>query len=310
MKLEAVSRAFRRKVGTPPAADSLISGRPCGPKRSPMTTRTGKHSARIVAAKAEPSPITALRDMLATAFAADICAVTPEVCEMLRAQIHTEAIPARRELLRNALVALARQSGDLALAIIGEMRTRFDAKLAPGESSLARTLALDDLSLLDDTALRLDLALNQCASRLREQTSAEVFQLSARVCEMLGVESLADENNPILPRVFACSLLEAIGKLGFDGEGKLTAFNAYGPVLLHIAPDLYSHANSLLAEMGVLPGFKARYGSPLKRESAALPPRSAPTATDERALAAILERLLNGGHAPGRAAAAQATGVL
>jgi hypothetical protein len=257
-----------------------------------MRSRTGDHLGRRSAAKAEPSPITALRDMLAAAFAADVSAVTPEVCEVLRAGTQVEANPARRDLLRNALVVLARKSGDLAIAVVGEFRAGFDARLVPGESAVAGSsaLAADALSPVDDVARRLDLALDQCASRLREQTSAEVSQLTARLCEMLEIESLADADNPVLPRVFARSLLEAIGKLGFDDEAKLAVFKAYGPALLHIAPDVYSHANSLLAELGMQPGFKAQHGTPLKSQPAA----PAPVA-DEKALAAtILERLLNG----------------
>jgi hypothetical protein len=228
--------------------------------------------------------------MLASAFAADISAVTPEVCEVLRDGTQAEANRARRDLLRNALVVLARQSGALALALTSELRARFDAKLMPGESSLARTTGLyvDDLSPVDDATLKLGLALDQCASRLREQTSAEVSQLTARLCEMLEIDGDAAV---VLPRVFARSLLEAIGKLGFDDEAKLAVFKAYGPALLHIAPDVYSHANSLLAELGALPGFKAQHGTPLKSQPAA-PAR--PPVADEKALAAILERLLNG----------------
>ena len=92
--------------------------------------------------------MTALRDMLATAFAADIAAVTPEVCEVLHFAV----------------------------------RARFDAKLAARVARFARTsgVPMDDLSPLDDAAPQVGIALDQCAARLREQASAELFQLSAR----------------------------------------------------------------------------------------------------------------------------------
>jgi hypothetical protein len=259
-----------------------------------MNRNTGNHLGRRTAAKAEPSPITALRDMLATAFAADVAAVTPEVCEVLRFGTQGEENPARRDLMRNALVILARQSAELSLAIIGEVRSRFDAKLAPEADGFSKTsqFSLDDLTLVDDAALQVELALDQCAARLREQCSAEVFQLSARVCEMLGVESIADSANPILPRLFARALLESIAKLGLNDAAKLSVFKAYGPALLHIAPDLYRHANSLLGDLGVLPGFKARYGSPV--QAAQAPQRSAPARPDERVVKSLLERLMNG----------------
>ena len=261
-----------------------------------MNRNTGNHRARRAAAKQEPSPLTGLRDMLATAFAADIAAVTPMVCDMLRDQIGAEASPGTRDTLRNALVVLARQSGELSLAVIGEVRARFDAKIVPGEDPFASTsrLSMDQMTLLEDAALKIELALDQCAARLREQTSAEVFQLSARVAEMLGRETLADGENPILPRLFARALIEAIAKLGLDDEARLAVFKAFGPALLHIAPDLYAHANGLLAERGVLTGLTAQFGRPIRNASPRPAPRPEPVIADERALASLLERLLDG----------------
>jgi Protein of unknown function (DUF1631) len=264
--------------------------------KPPPPKQTGNHQARRMAAKAEPSPVTALRDMLATAFASDVAAVTPEICEILRAGISAEASPAKRDVLRHALVVLARQTGSLSLAIIGEVRDRFDAKIAPGPNPFASTssLSLDQLTLMDDMALKTDLALNQCSARLREQTSAEIFQLTARVCEMLGRESLGDDENPILPRLFARSLLGALGKLGFEGEARLALFKSYGPALLHIAPDLYLHANTLLEELGVLCGFTAKYGRPVVRPATPARRPTQPLTVDPATLASILDRLLSG----------------
>lgn len=266
---------------------------PFSPKR-PSVKHTGNHTARRTAAKSEPSPITALRDMLATAFAADVAAVTPEICEILRVEITAEPSPAKRDVLRHALVVLARQTGDLSLAVIAEVRGRFDAKLAQGDPfAKTPTSSLDQLSPMDDMALKMGLALDHCSARLREQTSAEVFQLTARLCEMLGRESMEDAQNPVLPRLFARSLLEALGKLGFDPEAKLALFKSYGPALLHIAPDLYLHANTLLAERGILSDFTAKYGRPVVHPSPA--PRAAqPLPVDPTVLASILDRLLSG----------------
>jgi hypothetical protein len=258
-----------------------------------MKTRTGDHRPRSDAALAEPSPITALRDLLATAFAADIAAVSPMVCEILRDEITVHASPSHRALIRNALVVLARQSGELALEVARELRARFDAKIAPGDDPMSKTsrLSIDELSLMDETHLAIDMALDQCAARLRQQTSKEVFQLTARVCMLLGREGLVDAENPILPRVFARSLLDALHTLQLRGEAQLAVFRAFGPALLHIAPDIYQHANNLLIERGVLAEFNAQYGQPVSR---ARPERPAEIPTDPGTLDTILDRLLSG----------------
>ena len=262
-----------------------------------MKAPPGNHNARRAAAKAEPSPITALRDMLATAYAADIAAVMPEVCEVLHEEINTLPTPARRDHIRTALLILERNPGALAMDVAQEFRARFDMKIAPGEDPFSKTsrLSISDFALMDDSVLRLDLALDQCAARLKEQAATEVFQLTARVAEMLGKQALDEAENPIVPRVFARALLEALGKMGFDDEQRLAIFKAFGPALLHIAPDLYAHANSLLMERGVLADFKSLYGRPVNL-GASLPPKKgeASPSLDEGVLTAILERLLKG----------------
>jgi Protein of unknown function (DUF1631) len=270
---------------------------------------TGDHVARRAAANTEPSPITALRDMLATAFAADIAAVTPMVCDVLREEIRATAMPARRDLARTALVVLARNSGALATQVAQEFRVRFDMKLraAPDSTSKARLPSDPDLTLMDETLLEIDLELDRCAARLKEQTSAEVFQLTARVAAMLGKPSLEDAENPIAPHVFARTLMQALGTMDLGSEQRLAVFRAFGPALLHIAPDLYSHANGLLAERGVLADFKARYGRPLNPQPATRPRRPEPILAGERTLATILDRLLRGERARGRETAERAS---
>lgn len=269
-----------------------------------MTDHTGNHDARLMAAKAEPSPITALRDMLATAFAADIAAVTPMVCDVMREDMLTAATPAHRDLIRTAVGILARNSGALAMEVAQTFRARFDAKLLGAADSASKENPAG-LALMDETLLEIELALDQCAARLREQASAEMFQLTARVAAMLDKPSLEDAENPIVPRVFVSTLADAIGRMDLGSEQRLAVFKGFGPPLLHIAPDLYNYANGLLAERGVLAEFKASYGRPLVSRPIPSPRRPESILDDTKALAAILDRLLNGERALGRGTAGQ-----
>ncbi len=227
-----------------------------------MRQRTGNHAARRAAVKAEPSPITAVRDLLATAFAADVAAVTPMVCDVLRDEINGTAGAARRDLLRDTLVLLARNAPTLGEQAGRLFRDRFDLKLAacevpPGGSpELARALEL-------------------AAGRMAEQAKNELSEVSGRFGELLGGEPLDPNANPLSPATFARTVADALGRIGLDGDSQLAAFRAFGPALLHIAPDLYSQANTLLFERGA----------------------QAP-ARDDRA--ALLERLLAGRVRPPR----------
>jgi hypothetical protein len=253
---------------------------------------TGNHIARRIAASAEPSPLTGLRDMLATAFAADIAAVTPTVCDVLRDQIRVTSAPAQRDFIRTALVILARQSGDLALGVAQEFRSRFDATLLSASRPKENRAAASGLSLMDETHVDIDIALARCASRLKEQAGADMFQATARIAALLDKPALDEAENPIIPLELASALMQALARLDLHEKQRLIVFKAFDPALLHIVPDLYQHANGLLAEIGVLPEFKAQYGRPVVSRTVQSPRANA--ALDEGALAAILDRLLNG----------------
>jgi Protein of unknown function (DUF1631) len=255
--------------------------------------KTGNHIARRTAATSEPSPLTGLRDMIATAFAADIAAVTPMVCDVLRDEIHATAAPQRRDVIRTALVILARQSGDLATGVARELRSRFDATLLPASSSNGNRPSPLQRSLMKETHVDLEIALAQCAARLKEQAGAEVFQVTARIAALLGKPSLEDAGNPIAPPELAHALMQALARIDLTDQQRLIVFKAFDPALLCIVPDLYRHANALLAELGVLPELKAQYGRPVISRPAAQTPR-ADAALDEGALAAIRDRLLIG----------------
>lgn len=262
-----------------------------------MKTLTGKHHARRTAAHAEPSPITALRDMLATAFAADVAAVTPTVSDLLRDTIHA-AVGPRQEIIDSAATALAANSGVLAMGVAQEFRSLFDQKLRVAIDSIPKgRTGASGLSPMDEALLDTDLAADQCASRLREQASPEIFQLTARVAALLDKPSLKDAENPIVPRVFVNALLGALRKMSFGDDQRLAVFKAFGPPLLHIAPDLYGHANGLLAERGVLRDFNALYGQPTNPSSSSSARAMERVVDDQAALASILERLLTGGRA-------------
>ncbi len=253
----------------------------------------GKHDARRAAAKEEPSPITALRDLLAISLAADVAAVAPMVCDVLRDQAIVEKNPARRKAQRLALQQIEGQGGALALDVARAYRERFTTRLTQ-QDPMARTQPIDDLSIMDDSKLQRVMALDSCAARLREQCAIEIFHLSARLSEMLGRPSLADSGNPILPRLFCRCLTQGFKDLGMRGEQRFEAFMAFSPALLHIVPDLYSHANALLVERNVLANFSAQYGRPVTRTTARAPEPKMQIPKDPKALAELLERLLAG----------------
>ena len=261
-----------------------------------MKGNTGKHERRRAAAKEEPSPVTALRDLLAISFAADVAAVAPMVCDVLSDEMAAESNRVKLKAQKGALAALDGHGGALALDVARAYRDRFDGRLF-GADPMAQTQPIDDLSIMDDSKLKRVVALDGCAARLREQCGAEIFQLTARLCEMVGRASLTDSGNPLLPRLFCRCLTQGLKDLGLNGDQRFEAFKAFSPALLHIVPDLYVQANELLIERGILANFKSEYGRPVARTPApvrAKEPRME-IPSDPREMAALLERLLRGG---------------
>jgi hypothetical protein len=245
-----------------------------------------------VAAKSEPSPITALRDMLATAFAADIAAVTPMVCEVLRDGLLDLATHSDPAAARSGMSILAHSAGALPLEIAQTFRTRFDAKLNRNLVPNAGKTHLG-LALMDESQLQYELALDQCTARLKEQASTEMFQLTARMATMLGKPALDDAENPVVPRMFVGTLAAALGAIGLQPGECFAVFKGFRPPLLSIAPDLFNHANVLLEQLGV----SAEFTPVVNRQPAArtvAQPFAQTVLTDEKALSVILDRLLSG----------------
>jgi len=94
-----------------------------------MKGNTGKHEGRRAAAKDEPSPVTALRDLLAISFAADVAAIAPMVCDVLRDAMRAESDRLKLRSQKGALQALDGHGGGLALDVARAYRDRFDERL-------------------------------------------------------------------------------------------------------------------------------------------------------------------------------------
>jgi hypothetical protein len=260
-----------------------------------MKHRAHRKTCCQAADKAEPSPVTALRDMFAECFASEVAAVAPLVCEILEDQYARSADPEERKIVRRAIDLLSGGALKLSCEIARNVRRHFDTKLAPPPDSLTRTwrFNLDSLTLMEEKHLQEGIALNVCVTRLKEQSDAELFALTERVRELLGCEHLPEAENPVFPRILGRALLDVLGGSGCDEATKLAIFRAFGPMLLNIAPDIYAQANTMLAERGILAEFKtARFGAPVLRPSR--PAAQKTHSIDAPALAELRDRLLSG----------------
>jgi hypothetical protein len=279
---------------------------------------------------AGPAVLEELRDTLARSFGDEMAAHVPQAVELLEQQLAAASQREQWKPLRAAIELLGGMRGTLAARLAKEVADRFDAKLKPGDDIFGKTarFSLDSLALVADDQVSEEIAIGNCAKRLREHLGEELFALTQRLGVLTGSDSLSDERNPAYPRIFARGLYDALAAPGVETAARLAAFSALGPALLEVIRGVYGAANKLLVARGVLPDFKRSYGMPTQAPArgAAMPGTGASVAApaaggapqghgaaghDAAAptvdAAASLERLLAAARAGARSAAPSAT---
>lgn len=200
----------------------------------------------------DPTLLSGVRDHLAATFAARIGDAIDEVSGFIEFESELIADAAERRALESAGRLLYANRAGIEARLARDIGTSFNATLDPaGARGRQRKLRADVLELVQDDQLAEDIAVMHCSNRLKEQSDYELFALTRRICLLVGRDHLADDANPVLPRVFVRALMQAIGS---DDEGhtvKLAMFKAFGPLLLEIMPDTYSAASLWLSHRGI-----------------------------------------------------------
>ena len=245
-----------------------------------------------------------VRDRMAAVFCASLASEAAGVLEVLEQQLATTGEREKWRPLREAIDLLRTILPGFEASVRRHVIERYDAKLSPGESALSKTsvLSLASLSLVADDEVQEEIVVGNATRRLREAVSEELFLVTERLAEVLGVGSLAEDRNPAYPRVFARALLDALSAPGVGMPARFAAFAAFSPALLNAMPLTYRAANALLAEHGVLPHLKHSYGAPQSVGSSnarttTAPPPSAAAARD----AQLFDRMVAHAGAPGGA---------
>jgi hypothetical protein len=212
----------------------------------------------------DPSIVTGVRDQLATTFGQKVTAVVPDVVDFVEFEAEAQRTPEQRRAFEQgarALHARRRLVGD---AVATAFIAHFDARLNPNRrTDLSVRLKLDALSLVQEDQMDEDIAVNSCGNRLREQSEYEFFALSTRIASLVGKDRFDDQENPVLPHVFARALMAALTEVESTPSARLATFKAFSPVLLDILPAVLSDANAWLSSRGIDIEVDVPYGQPL-----------------------------------------------
>ncbi|SFM49871.1 DUF1631 domain-containing protein [Marinobacter zhejiangensis] len=114
----------------------------------------------------------------------------------------------------------------------------------------------DSLTLMDDADLEQKVAIDNLTAKLRTRNKETLGLLAARVRHLLPNIQLEDRQIPLSPEVICSGLSEACGDLDIDIRAKLTVLKLFDHLLTSTLEKLYSGANQLLAQEGVLPNLK------------------------------------------------------
>ncbi|MBT9569473.1 MAG: DUF1631 domain-containing protein [Thiobacillus sp.] len=186
----------------------------------------------------------------------------------------TRTLTRQTEAMENALISMAersplletrntyysaqgllnRQANELLSACKDAYYRAFDT-LTNGNEKPPPSESLE-LSLVGDQDFELTLAIDKATSRLRYNCAEEMVALDARVGHLMARPDLAENDNPLGPRVLCSALLEGFSNMQLPQGAQVVLLNQCDLVLTTELARIYQSINQYLADRRVLPDLK------------------------------------------------------
>ncbi len=111
-----------------------------------------------------------------------------------------------------------------------------------------------NLSIVEGDDLEIELALKNMSNRARESYKNEIYELSIRLDHLLLQVAVDENNNPLDPQQIAKAfVLSCLDQLKISIKTRLILFKLFEKHVLKQLGHIYSDANQLLIETGILP---------------------------------------------------------
>jgi hypothetical protein len=217
-----------------------------------------------------------------------------------------------QQVLREAMSHLRKHRGQIAVAFDRSFLEVFDRRLdKPRLASVTSTaeLRLEDLKLVDDSAIESEIIVGQLAKKAKDGLDQEqLMGIRARIGHLLANEELPDDVNPIAPEAIIEALQRACDQIPAEFAVKAALLNAFQPYVAGGIGHVYADVNQCLIANHVLPRIRhqvrkahdggAQGGSPQKPQgmdaaSAARLGRTQPLRLDQ--LLAMGQMMRSGG---------------
>jgi len=214
-----------------------------------LTVRHGAAHAEHSRIPSQLSLLDNLRNLMASRFAQRVEEALPRVRAHLQEHLGRSTKSTDKELLRKSNAVLAEYQGALGEMIESRFNQRFDEKLDCPEDAISHTgqFSADALLMIEQLGMQEDFELELCVGLLREHCQAELPRVAVALRDLLERQTLPESHNPLFPRVFLRSLLDALHEFECDALTRRAIFRAYCFVLPRIMTDIYAKALKLLS---------------------------------------------------------------
>lgn len=141
-------------------------------------------------------------------------------------------------------------------AFVQQISANFRDLINPKSRHQVNRTADDEvnLSIVEGDDLEIELALKNMASRARESYKNEIWELSIRLDHLLLQATVDENNNPLDPLQISKAFVQAcLEKLNISIKTRLILFKLFEKHVLKQLGHIYSDANQVLIETGILP---------------------------------------------------------
>lgn len=128
-----------------------------------------------------------------------------------------------------------------------------------------------ELRLVEEDDLDESIALQDLATRLREQNEGELSLLGERVAVLLGKEELKDEENPISPQAVCSALKRACDEIEGSVKLKLVLLKQIEQHVSKALHAVYADLNTEMVRWNILPDLRSAHRKPVNAPSSQRP---------------------------------------
>ncbi len=165
-----------------------------------------------------------------------------------------------QQVLLEAMSHLRKHRGQIAVAFDRSFLEVFDRRLdKPRLASVTSTaeLRLEDLRLVDDSAIESEIIVGQLAKKAKDGIDQDqLMGIRARIGHLLANEELPDDINPIAPEAIIEALKRACDQIPAEFAVKTALLHAFQPYVAGGIGHVYADVNQCLIANHVLPRIR------------------------------------------------------